>query len=161
MSEILGINEKKCTGCRLCELACSFAKTGEFAPSNSRIKVFVFDDEMAHIPLACQQCSDAPCIKSCPTWALSRDGVTGIVMLDDDKCIGCKMCVIACPFGVMGFDESSSKAAKCDNCNGDPACVKVCEPEALFLLKSAGESGRDKARDFASKLVEKDGGGGN
>jgi Fe-S-cluster-containing hydrogenase component 2 len=151
MNKMLSVVPKKCTNCRMCELACSLAKTGEFNPAKSRIRVNAFPEELAYIPLACFQCSDAPCVKICPSGALTEE--TGLVRHDPDKCIGCKMCMVACPFGVISFDSSEGVTTKCDNCDGDPQCVKFCAFGALEF-KESELSDMTKAEDFARKIVE-------
>jgi len=98
-------NYEKCTGCRACELACSFHKEGFFAPSKSRIKIVRIDEEGLDIPIGCEHCDNAPCITACPTRALSRDSETNAIVLNSDFCIGCKQCMVVCPFGAIHFNE--------------------------------------------------------
>jgi Fe-S-cluster-containing dehydrogenase component len=68
---------------------------------------------------------------SCPKNAIHRDPVSGVVLLDDALCVGCRMCVSACPTGAMGFDPNLGLAYKCDLCGGDPQCARVCQPGAI------------------------------
>jgi carbon-monoxide dehydrogenase iron sulfur subunit len=124
-------NYENCTGCRACELACSFHKEGVFAPSKSRIKVVRIDEEGIDIPIGCEQCDDAPCITICPTKALSRDLETDAVLLNMDKCIGCKQCMVVCPFGAISYNKIKKTFYKCDLCDGDPECVKWCLTGAI------------------------------
>jgi len=67
----------------------------------------------------------------CPNGAIQKDREMERVMINEDLCIGCKMCVSACPTGAMGFDPDHGQAYKCDLCDGDPQCVKICEAGAL------------------------------
>ena len=122
---------QKCVACRLCEGACSFQHEGAFQPARTRIFVHDFVDEAVYLPLACFHCSDAPCVSNCPTYAIGRDPVTGQVTVNDDRCIGCKMCLVACPFSVMGFHTDKNVSHNCDLCGGDPQCVKICTYDAL------------------------------
>ena len=122
---------QKCVSCRLCEGACSFKHEGAFQPAKTRIWVHDFVDEAMYVPVTCFHCQDAPCLSNCPTYAITRDQATGQVTVSDDKCIGCKMCLVACPFSVMGFSEERTVSHNCDLCAGDPQCVKICVYNAL------------------------------
>jgi len=84
-----------------------------------------------HFPVTCQQCTEPLCMTACPKKAIHRDPVSGWVVLDDSACVGCKMCVSACPTGAMGFDAELGIACKCDLCGGDPECARVCQPRAI------------------------------
>ena len=79
-----------CTGCRLCEMACSFYHEQECSATKSRIRI-VKDEEFGHhLILFCTQCAEAPCIESCPVEALHRDEKTGVVVVDGELCTGCE-----------------------------------------------------------------------
>jgi Fe-S-cluster-containing hydrogenase component 2 len=67
----------------------------------------------------------------CPVNAIDVDPATGAKIVLDPVCVGCKLCVIACPFGTIFFDASSETAAKCDLCAGDPACARACPTGAI------------------------------
>lgn len=129
MSKVIIIDAAKCMGCRLCESACSVARTGEAGIYKSRIRNVRFPDEYFFSPNVCHQCESPSCALVCPTAALSKNSDTGVVELDEDKCVGCKMCLVSCPFGAIYMSES--KIVKCDLCQGDPVCVKFCRTEAL------------------------------
>ncbi len=133
--KILYVDVSKCTGCRACEYACSFAHDGLFNPLNSRIHVNEFLDDFVFIPSMCTQCEDAYCVNVCPTSALSKNEETGVVELDYNKCIGCKQCTIACPWGNIKLDVEAKRIIKCDYCGGDPECVKVCHASALQFVE--------------------------
>jgi len=122
---------QKCVACRLCEGACSFRHEGAFQPAESRIWVHDFVDEAVYVPVACFHCRDAPCLRYCPTYAISRDPLTGWVTINEDTCIGCGMCLVACPFGAMGFHAEKNIARNCDLCGGEPQCVRICTYGAL------------------------------
>jgi Fe-S-cluster-containing hydrogenase component 2 len=81
--------------------------------------------------MTCQQCETALCLEVCPTAALSRNPETGAVIVDETACVGCKMCVHACPFGCIHFEGRRRVAAKCDLCSGNPKCVQNCIAHAL------------------------------
>jgi len=153
MEMILVVDHEKCTGCRLCEMVCSVRHTGVNNPTRSRIHVIKWPKEGFELPMLCQQCEEAPCIAVCPKDALSRDLVLGRVMLNYDLCIGCKMCVIACPFGGMGIDTVVQQVIKCDLCEGDPACVQFCGSGALQFVP-ANRVNLMKKRDAGWKFSE-------
>ena len=138
MGKMLVIDINKCTGCHTCELACSFAHNGEFNPLKSRIHVSFFVEQATGIPVVCQQCNEAWCAKICPAGAITieKDEVTGatLVKVSEEKCVGCKMCTLACPFGGIVVSDKGH-AEKCDLCGGDPECVKFCYPGALKFTK--------------------------
>lgn len=137
------INPQKCTGCRMCEVACSFQKERASVPSKARIHVLKWEKQGLDIPITCFQCTTALCMEACPVSALSRDKEYGSVVVSEEKCIGCKLCVLACPFGGIGFDMDKGKAIKCDLCNGDPRCAKICPTGAI------------KYTDVTSAIMEK------
>jgi len=84
--------------------------------------------------MQCQQCEDAACMNVCPAKAIYLEESTGAKIIDQNKCIGCKMCMIACPFGAVTLDPLSNKVSKCDLCVGDPACAKFCATGAIRYL---------------------------
>lgn len=139
MGKVLSVDIEKCSGCRACELACSMEHYGEYNPSKSMIRVSMFPEEAYAIPISCLQCEDALCERVCPTEAITTtiDAESGarIVKLSEDRCVGCKMCMLVCPFGNI-FISDKGYAVKCDLCGGDPECVKVCSAGALRFEES-------------------------
>jgi len=130
MDRIYRVTVERCIACGKCELACAFAHGSEGKPSKSRINIFRQAPETG-IPIVCLQCDDAACVAVCPTAALARNPVTGAVDMLRDRCISCRMCVAACPFGNMLWDEAYQLVQKCDLCGGDPKCVPFCPTHAL------------------------------
>jgi len=127
----------RCTGCRRCEIACSLYHENKIWPEASRVRVFM-PFPGVEVPHLCAQCDDYPCVESCPVKALSVDGRTGAVMVDEDKCISCGNCIEACPGKVPYLHPETNKAVICDLCGGNPECVKVCTEagyNALRLVK--------------------------
>jgi Fe-S-cluster-containing hydrogenase component 2 len=152
MAKLLMINPNKCTGCRNCELACSFQHEKSFRPGASRIHVFLWERDGFSTPLMCQQCEDAACVNVCPTGAMHRNPTNpSLVECDQTICIGCKMCVIACPFGCVRFDTVTRAIAKCDTCGGDPMCVQMCPNGALEFVDDA-EQVRSRKLAMADKF---------
>ena len=137
MHKVIVVESEKCPGCRICEQVCSGKKTGAINPSRARIHVVKWEGEGFYLPIVCQHCEDAACVAVCPKDALKRDEETHAVVHDYNLCIGCKMCVSACPFGAMGIDTVERKVIKCDLCEGDPTCVKFCDAEAIQYVDAA------------------------
>ena len=150
------INEEVCIGCRLCEVYCRLkhsryddiikAHKKEFPRPVSRVRV----DENGAISLSvrCQQCTDAACVRACLTGALSRDTLSGIITVDENKCIACGTCVLACPLGVPVIDEDRKKMVKCDLCQDEeiPVCVANCPNEALIYAEVPDAAGAARGR---------------
>ena len=124
------VSVERCIACGKCELACAFAHGSEGKPAKTRINIFRRGPELG-TPVVCFQCHDAACAVICPTAAILRNGVTGALEVHYERCIGCRMCVPACPFGNMLWDEPYHRVAKCDLCGGDPKCVPFCPTGAL------------------------------
>jgi Fe-S-cluster-containing hydrogenase component 2 len=73
-------------------------------------------------------------MEACPVNALTWNNETGAIIVDEDNCVGCRVCTIACPIGGISIDPTTKTAFKCDLCGGDPECVKICELEAIKLV---------------------------
>ncbi len=157
------VDTSKCISCHSCEIACAvehsrskslFLAIDEYPRPQKR--VMVESCGQTNLPLQCRHCEDAPCVRVCPTAALVKEGVEGPVLLEDDLCIGCKWCVLACPFGVIIAAPDDRVMIKCDLCRERlesgrlPACVESCPTGALQLVSTA-ETARVKRREF---LVE-------
>jgi Fe-S-cluster-containing dehydrogenase component len=130
---------EKCTGCQLCAAACSIAHTGDVTFERAHINIHRTGDQ-AFVPLTCHHCETPSCALACPTKACSLDEKTNRVHIDPDVCIGCQTCVVACPFGHAHFDRVARVSVKCDYCDGEPECVRVCEPKALRYVYSEENS---------------------
>lgn len=130
----------RCSGCRRCMIACSLHHEGRIWPAASRIRVFMLIPGV-EIPHLCAQCNDYPCVASCPVeGALTVSEVTGAVLVDREKCIGCGKCIEACPGRIPFLHPGDKKAVICDLCDGDPECVKACQKanfDAIWLVKEA------------------------
>jgi Fe-S-cluster-containing dehydrogenase component len=132
-------------------IACATRNEGIGDLNMSRVTVTPFWGEASFIPLVCQQCEKPHCASVCPMNALNKNAETGVVELNRDKCLGCKLCLAACPFGNITF--VNGLAAKCNTCEGDPTCVKVCQWEAL-TYGEADEIGTGKRISVAIKMSE-------
>lgn len=164
MKGILVVRADRCLGCKSCEIACavehSITKqlTGaiqETPPPKARVEVA--KGSRLAIPLQCRQCEDAPCLKICPTGALLRVDEESPVVVQRDLCIGCKWCVLACPFGVISLDEETRTVIKCDQCfarveqGKQPACVMAC-PTFALEFKPIGDVVSEKRKAFLTQI---------
>jgi carbon-monoxide dehydrogenase iron sulfur subunit len=138
------IREEYCMGCRLCEIQCvvqhsktkNILKVYKGKDIKPLPKIRVEQEGYISFALQCRHCQDAPCIEACITGAMYRDKKTGAVLCNEEKCVGCWMCIMVCPFGVIQRNiEGKKVASKCDLCTGEeiPACVKNCPNEAIIL----------------------------
>jgi carbon-monoxide dehydrogenase iron sulfur subunit len=150
--KILTIHPEKCVSCRTCELICSFVKTERCNPKEARIRVIAFDEEGFYSPTVCFQCQEAWCAQACPAAAITRNEETGALVVDETRCVGCRMCTMACPFGQIFISKSTGKSTKCDLCDGDPNCVKSCPTEAIKFEK-IDSSQDDKQRAMVKKVM--------
>ena len=157
-------DSSKCTGCKACELACftvhnqknnGVCRTVGTVTVPVMPRLFLVQGETFSVPVQSKHCEDAPCLNACTKKAISR--VDQQVIIDEKKCMGCKDCMMACPFGVImlapvydhskvlhqsGTDEPVKGAFKCDLCIGredGPACVEVCPHQALRLVDPVEE----------------------
>ncbi|OQA92464.1 MAG: Iron-sulfur protein [Elusimicrobia bacterium ADurb.Bin231] len=134
-------NEKYCMACRLCEIACLVAHSKSkkiikaYKEEYPFLKPRLIIEEKGHVSFAiqCRHCKDAPCVTACVSGAMHRHK-SGEIIHNEKKCVGCWMCVMVCPFGVIIRDLKGKKVvAKCDLCSdlGQPACVDACPNAAL------------------------------
>lgn len=132
-NKLLHVYPQKCIACKNCELACAQVHAVNGKWGKSRIAAVMDTTPAAkHTVVVCIQCADAACVSACPAKALVRDDSTGAIVVDRAKCVKCKSCVAACPFGNMHWECSHRQPVKCDLCDGDPACAKFCPTGALL-----------------------------
>lgn len=134
MIKIMVVDHQRCTGCRLCEMVCSVKKEGVSDPARARIHVIKWEMEGLYVPMFCQHCEEPLCAAVCPVRAIERDENSGMVQVDRDRCVGCRSCISACPFGAIGWDENRKRVFRCDLCHGDPTCVKYCQTKAIEFV---------------------------
>ena len=151
------INVDKCTGCHSCEMACSIQHFNLCSPLYSRIRIQEFRDVNTFVPVTCQACKDAACIKSCPMNARIRLD-NGAVVTNEERCIGCKTCVFSCRFGAIFINPETNLPMSCDLCNNDesgPWCVEACTMQGALLFLNEQEAVQIKSREWAG-MVKKD-----
>lgn len=136
-------DQNKCVGCSDCEIACSKVN---FIPKGQH-RLYVEDQtnpenilNRKFMRVSCQQCEDAPCVNVCPTSACYKDSITNIVTMNVDKCIGCKYCIVACPYDVRFINDETKAAENCNFCKNtnlaegkEPACVEACKYDAIVF----------------------------
>jgi Fe-S-cluster-containing dehydrogenase component len=139
-NKLLMITADLCTGCRMCEMACSIHHTLTARQTELRIKV-AYSSDASFSPVPCIHCEEAYCMEACPVpTALVRDEA-GVIKVVDEDCVACMLCVPACPFGGITFSEEKGVVIKCDLCGGDPstgfasglgpACAAYCPTGAI------------------------------
>ena len=146
----------KCTGCRVCEAVCSLVKEGEFNPVKARGKVVrTVEHSILHkVRVTCLQCEEPNCMAVCPSGAINVND-RGVKIVNEVKCIGCRMCEMACPVGAIAVNSEKGVSLKCDLCDGleEPQCVKYCYTEALKYLPDE-RVGITLARAKSEKYLE-------
>jgi Fe-S-cluster-containing hydrogenase component 2 len=130
-TKIVSIRREKCTGCHLCQLICSYTKTGEFNIEKSRIAIVERDKE-GFAQMICRNCDEAPCMEACPAGAIVKRKEDGYVLLKEEKCVGCNMCVMVCPFNAIRGGNHVNY--KCDTCDGQERCAAICAHGAIEFL---------------------------
>lgn len=181
MSKAFLTDTTKCIGCRGCQVACkewnglpagkaeflgSYENPRHLSATSWRKVRFVEpesgDVRWSFLSDSCKHCSEANCLAACPTGAIYRTQ-TGAVVVNDDRCNGCRYCVAACPYKVMGFNEATGRVAKCTLCADrveaglNPACATSCPTGALvygereLMLKNA----RARVEELGAKQGKK------
>lgn len=179
----LVIDLDSCVGCQACVTACKEWNTGgHMAPLTdmnpygggadgvwfNRVHTFEQQHEgtsrTVHFPRSCLHCDEPACVTACPTGASYKRSSDGIVLVDEDKCIGCQLCSWACPYGAREFDSEVGVMKKCTLCvdriynqnleeeERVPACVAACPTSARHF----GDLG-DPESAVSQLVAERDG----
>ncbi|MEI6859286.1 MAG: 4Fe-4S dicluster domain-containing protein [Shewanella sp.] len=157
MNRFVFADPSQCIGCRTCEVACVLShqddnRISAFDPKRFYPRLNLIKNGQVTTPIMCMQCEDAPCAQVCPNEAIYSEN--GQVHVMQERCIGCKTCAIACPYGAMNvvafpvenkltstlftMNKIKAQALKCDLCGHrqqGPACVEVCPTNALRIIE--------------------------
>jgi DMSO reductase iron-sulfur subunit len=145
MAKKLGfiVNSEKCIGCHSCEMACK--NQNQLDPEIRWRKVYAIKEDSYGMPsrlymsLSCNHCDSPQCLKACPVKAYTKRE-DGVVIHQHNRCIGCGMCIMACPYKVPQLNKHYKKVEKCHLCysrldnNEEPACVEECPAEAIDII---------------------------
>ena len=139
------VREQRCIDCERCVEACH--SVNDVPEYGRRTKILekrrpIENDgfETVFMPILCNQCNRPPCVRVCPTTATYKDKETGIVVMNRDRCIGCKTCMTACPYNARYFKEAGRYVDKCNFCRDTrlpkdelPACVTACPADVRIF----------------------------
>jgi len=160
MQKVIVVDPAKCYACLGCVVECAYSKTPIAEPisfriiSQSRIEIEPVGEYA--VPVVCRHCEEAPCMLVCPTSAIHREEQGSPVLVDDELCIGCKACILACPFGMIRLNFDGKTAQKCNLCidtDEGPICVRTC-PSGALQFKSLEEVRAEALKKTAQETVE-------
>ena len=158
LTGLVKVNSEICVACSRCVQACAlehsqsksmFEAIAEDPPPRPRVKLHEVGGSC--VPTECRHCEAAACALVCPTGAMVKMGLGGPVVVDDKLCIGCRSCVLTCPYGVPEAYLQGEQITKCDLCidrlreDRIPACAESCPTGALEFAPSADP---EKPREF-------------
>ena len=165
MPKKIVLNVNACVGCGACTVACMDQNDMLFDPFDGTVphrRVFQVEEgsypnaKIHYASISCMHCETPACVSGCPTAALKKDRETGAVVYDQNLCIGCHSCALACPFGIPRYD-AENHITKCNQCAGRvkagllPACVRVCQTNALEFVE-VNEFEEEKETRFLKSL---------
>lgn len=141
-------DSSSCSGCKACQIACKDKNNLPLSVLWRRVYevgsggwtqvdgAWINDIRTYNMSVACNHCEEPVCVDVCPTKAMTKDK-NGIVTIDEKRCIGCKYCEWACPYGAPQFNESTGLMTKCNFCTEyvsegkNPSCVDACPMRVL------------------------------
>lgn len=157
------IDQQRCISCKACEVHC---KAKNRVPAGAKFGQLVSvgpvkkKDKPRYLTLfmPCFHCESPWCVSACPTGAMTKREQDGIVFVDQKLCVGCKACIMACPWKIPQWDEVNGRAIKCDYCRDrvdeglKPACVTGCTTHALSFIKP-NEASSQTRLDYATQVL--------
>jgi Fe-S-cluster-containing dehydrogenase component len=134
--------QNRCIDCERCVEACK--QTNQVPAYGFRTRIYEQlrdigpnEQERIFMPALCNQCNRPPCVRVCPTSATYKDKTNGIVMMDYKRCIGCKTCMVACPYNARYFKEENRAVDKCNFC----VDTRLAKGETLTACSAACPAG--------------------
>ena len=165
--KVFVIDVARCNGCHNCQIVCKDEHvTNDWSPIakpqpdigqfwlelTETVRGTVPKVKVAYRPHLCMHCDQAPCIEACPVEGALYQRADGMVIIDTQKCTGCRLCVEACPYDVIFFNEALNLAQKCTGCAhllddgwAEPRCADACPTNAIRFLDE------DEAREFIAQ----------
>ncbi|QCJ40921.1 dimethylsulfoxide reductase subunit B [Bacillus sp. S3] len=135
------VNVAECIGCKTCVIACKDKSNLEVGRNFRRVYDFqegTFPNvSMYHLSISCNHCDEPGCVKGCPTGAAYKRTEDGVVLIDQEKCMGCRYCEWNCPYGAPQYNKELGMMTKCDTCmdlrkkGEEPVCVTSCPMRAI------------------------------
>ncbi|SQI41713.1 DMSO reductase iron-sulfur subunit [Leminorella richardii] len=149
------VDMRGCYGCKTCSMACKSENVTPPGVQWRKVREFSSDDpnSIAYISMSCNHCDDPQCLKVCPASTYTKRP-DGIVVQDHEKCIGCRMCIMACPYNAPVFDPVEGKTSKCNMCAERldeglmPRCVESC-PAGVLQFGDIDELRRRHSADLS------------
>lgn len=166
MNKFVVADPNRCISCRTCMAACIMKHDVPKDVAEARLNVV--NTQRISTPVACHHCADAPCAAACPTGALYQDAAHNRVGVREENCIGCRSCVMACPYGAVDVvakpaavrmgdlligARTKASVIKCDLCvdrPGGPACVEACPTKGLRVVTEEELYGLVMAKEHAA-----------
>jgi carbon-monoxide dehydrogenase iron sulfur subunit len=120
-----------------------------------RKRLYVENPEGIKMPMVCRHCDDAPCVEVCRTGATKNNAISGIITKEEERCIGCWMCAMVYPYGMVGRQKEVKRAVKCDLCpdKAIPVCVIAC-PTGTLVFAEEEEFAETMRRDAALQIAK-------
>lgn len=154
-THFIKLDPDRCIGCRACEVHCKVKNRLPAGPRPGRLfsaGPLPRDGRLRYqnLFLPCLQCRQPWCVDACPVGAMVRREDDGLVVVNQELCVGCKACAAACPWGVPQFNQATGRMDKCDLCRDRteqglaPACVAGCSTGALALCEPGHAASRDR-----------------
>ncbi|MGE5672890.1 MAG: DMSO/selenate family reductase complex B subunit [Mycobacterium leprae] len=145
------VDMSSCIGCKTCVIACKdkndlpvgqlFRRVVEVEGGTWQVEgATVIPHLYAYwISISCNHCTNPACVRNCPTGAMQKRAKDGVVVINQEACIGCQYCAWSCPYGAPQYNPATGKSSKCDLCvdllerGEEPACVSSCPMRAIHV----------------------------